>query len=90
MSSDTQTHEQNHEQTHEHERASRELASRFLECFSSDAGQFVLDRLKTITLERPVLNGSSTQFSAGIREGQHDLVRQIMSQIKLAKGEKNG
>jgi hypothetical protein len=73
------------EQAHKMEQASREVSSRFLECFSTDAGEFVLNRLKTITLDRPVLNSGSTQFGAGIREGQNDLVRQILQQIRIAK-----
>ncbi len=70
---------------HEQERAARECASRFLECFSTDAGQYVLNRLTTITLDRPVLSASSTKFGAGIREGQNDLVRQILQQMKIAR-----
>lgn len=75
----------NEQQEHEQERAARECASRFLECFSTNAGEFVLNRLTTITLDRPVLFGGSTKFAAGIREGQNDLVRQILQQMKLAK-----
>jgi hypothetical protein len=73
------------EQAHKMEQASREVSSRFLECFSTDAGEFVLNRLKAITLDRPVLNSGSTKFGAGIREGQNDLVRQILQQMKIAK-----
>ena len=67
----------------------REIAGRFYECFSTEAGEFVLERLKEITLNRSVLNANSTQFGAGIREGQNMLVRQILDQIVLATGEKN-
>lgn len=63
----------------------REIASRFHECFRSDAGQYVLKRLREVTLERPVLNANSTQFGAGIREGQNQIVRQILDQIDFAE-----
>jgi len=66
----------------------REIASRFYECFSSDAGSFVLERLKEITINRSVLNANSTQFGAGIREGQNMLVRQILDQLVLAQDKK--
>lgn len=63
----------------------REIASRFHECFRSDAGQYVLQRLQEVTLDRPVLNANSTQFGAGIREGQNQIVRQILDQITFAE-----
>lgn len=62
-----------------------EIASQFHQCFSTDAGQYVLDRLKTITIDRPVLNPNSTQFGAGMREGENGIVRQILAQIELAE-----
>ena len=71
----------------ENEAKAQEIASQFHKCFSSDAGKFVLDRLTAITIDRPVLYANSTQFSAGIREGQNQIVRQILEQIKLANGE---
>ena len=68
----------------ENEAKSHEIAGQFQECFSTDAGQYVLDRLKSITIDKPVLNPNSTQFSAGIREGQNNIVRQIIDQLSLA------
>jgi len=69
----------------ENEAKAREIASRFHECFRSEAGQYVLQRLREVTLDKPVLNGNSTQFSAGIREGQNNIVRQILEQIAMAE-----
>jgi hypothetical protein len=63
----------------------RDIASRFYGCFSTEDGQFVINRLKEITLERPVLNANSTQFGAGMREGQNAIVRQILDQLALAE-----
>lgn len=68
----------------ENEAKSNEIAGQFHECFSTDAGQYVLDRLKSITIDKPVLNPNSTQFGAGIREGQNNIVRQILDQLALA------
>jgi hypothetical protein len=63
----------------------REIASRVHECFRSDAGKFVLDRLIQITLLRPTVTPAASQFEAGIREGRADLVRQILQQIETAE-----
>ena len=70
------------------EAKSREIAGQFNECFSTDAGKYVLDRLRAITLDRPVLNANSSQFGAGIREGQNMIVRQIEEQLALAGNKK--
>lgn len=72
----------------ENETKSREIAGQFQECFGTDAGKYVLDRLKSITVDRPVLNPNSTQFGAGIREGQNTIVRQIMEQLSLAENKR--
>lgn len=69
----------------ESEKKARDIASRFYGCFSTEDGEFVLNRLKEITLDRPVLNPNSTQFGAGMREGQNAIVRQILDQIAIAK-----
>ena len=68
----------------ENQAKSNEIAGQFQECFSTDAGQYVLNRLKSITIDKPVLNPNSTQFGAGIREGQNNIVRQIIDQLSLS------
>ena len=72
-------------QSKENAAKGREIASRFHECFRSDAGQYVLDRLIAITLLRPIVTPASSQFDAGIREGRADIVRQILAQIETAE-----
>jgi hypothetical protein len=69
----------------ESEKKARDIASRFYGCFGTEDGQFVINRLKEITIDRPVLNANSTQFGAGIREGQNIIVRQILDQIAIAE-----
>jgi len=63
----------------------RSIATNFRECFSTEAGKFVLDRLINITILRPTVTPESTQFDAGIREGRADLVRQILQQVEFAE-----
>ena len=63
----------------------REIASRFHECFRTEAGQYVLNRLISITLLRPTVTPAATQFEAGIREGRADIVRQILTQLETAE-----
>lgn len=77
--------EDNRKAQAENEAKAREIAGRFHECFRTDAGQFVLARLRAVTLDKPVLNAGSSQFGAGIREGQNSIVRQILEQIELAE-----
>ena len=69
---------------------SREIATRFHECFRTDAGRYVLNRLIQITVLRPTVTPTSTQFEAGIREGRADLVRQILAQLDIAETDKPG
>jgi len=72
-------------QSKEDEAKGREIASRFHECFRTESGRFVLDRLINITILRPTVTPESTQFEAGIKEGRADIVRQIMANIELAE-----
>jgi hypothetical protein len=68
-----------------HREKALDRAGLFLTTFSTDTGKLVLDILKSTTIDRPVIKPDSTQFGAGIREGQNDIVRQILDQIRLAK-----
>ena len=68
----------------ENEAKVQERARMFYQCFSTDAGQRVLDHLVDISLERRVLKADSTQFSAGIREGENNMVRYIRHQVRQA------
>jgi hypothetical protein len=72
-------------QSREDEATGRHIASCFHECFRTEAGKFVLDRLINITILRPTVTPASTQFEAGIKEGRADIVRQIMVNIELAE-----
>lgn len=62
----------------------KSIAELFSSCFRTDAGKAVLDILVKQTIMRPVVTNNATQFQAGIREGQNDLVRQILANIELA------
>jgi hypothetical protein len=68
----------------ENEAKVQERASLFYQCFSTDAGQRVLGHLVEISLDKFVLKADSTQFAAGIREGENGVVRYIQHQMRLA------
>ena len=70
------------EQATEAARIARMIAN----TFNTQEGQECLKHLIKITLLRPTVTDNATQFQAGIREGRADLVRQIMSQIEVARG----
>ena len=72
--------------TPEQEKQAMEVASLFRQTFTTEAGKKVLEILDNQCLRRPVVTPDSTQFQAGIREGQNDIVRQIHAQIELANG----
>lgn len=66
--------------------AAKEYASMFHDVFKTDAGQRLLEQLKREYLNNPVLGPDSTQFGAGIREGENRLVRKILQQMIIAEG----
>lgn len=53
--------------------------------FASPAGQALLEHLIVCFICRPILRPADTQFEAGIRQGQADVVMQILSNIEIAK-----
>lgn len=71
-------------QARERDRA-LETASLFKEAFGTDAGKRVLAILVEQTLARKVANDDSTMIAVGKREGQNDIVRQILQNIQLAE-----
>lgn len=60
-------------------------ATIFRETFTTDFGKKALELLKRGTTDKPVLDANTTQFGAGIREGQNSIIRQIEGLIKLAE-----
>lgn len=53
--------------------------------FGTPDGKRLLRWMVQQTVLQPTFTGSSTQFQAGIREGQNNLVRQLLAMIERAK-----
>jgi len=62
----------------------RELDIQFKRCFTSEAGQKVLEHLRSITIEQPAwVPGAEPSFGYA-REGQNSIVREIEQRVKRA------
>ena len=61
------------------------IAKMVHDTFTTEPGQKLLQQLVTTYLVRPIVHPNDTQFAAGIRQGQADVVLQILQQIELAK-----
>ena len=57
------------------------------ETFASVAGKKLLRWMVQRTVLKPTVTANSTEFQAGIREGQNDFVRQLLAMIQRAKRE---
>lgn len=55
------------------------------ETFNTDAGKKLLKWMVQQTVLRPTVTATSTSFQAGIREGQNDLVRQLLAMIERTR-----
>lgn len=55
--------------------------------FGTEAGKKLLRTMVSRTVLRPTVSASSTQFGAGIREGQNDIIRQLLAMIERGKKE---
>ncbi len=53
--------------------------------FATEPGQRLLQHLVTTFVARPIVHPNDTQFAAGIRQGQAEVVLQILQQVELAK-----
>lgn len=53
--------------------------------FSTPEGKKLLRWMVQQTVLRPTVTPAGTQFQAGIREGQNDLVRQLLSMIERSQ-----
>lgn len=64
----------------------RDLAGIFHRAFVQNPdGKKALDYMVNTTIMRRVLGPHSTQFEAGIREGENQLVRRILMLIQIAE-----
>jgi hypothetical protein len=74
----------------DNEKKAKELATQFRLAFhDSEAGRFVLEHLVKTFVKRQIVRPNDTQFEAGIRQGQANIVIDILAQIDYAmKGTK--
>lgn len=61
-----------------------EHASMYRQLFSSPAGRYVLNDLVRMFLRQRIVRPDDTQFAAGIRQGQADIVQRIFAMIEFA------
>lgn len=61
-----------------------ELASLYRQCFATEAGRRVLEDLSRMFLMQRVVRPDDTQFAAGIRQGQVDVVARCLAMIEFA------
>lgn len=61
-----------------------ELASRYRQTFSTDAGAAVLKDLATLFLYQRIVQPGDKEHAPGIRQGQSDVVRRILSMVEFA------
>lgn len=61
------------------------LAKLCADTFSTPSGQALLTWLVATFIARPTVHPNDTQFAAGIREGQADVVRQLLTNIEIAR-----
>jgi len=62
-----------------------EIAKMHADVFNTEAGQALLRHWEAVFVWRPIVKPNDTQFAAGIREGQADVVRQIHAQLDFAR-----
>ena len=61
------------------------IAKLCADCYASPVGQEWLRHMVAVFLARPIVKPADTQFAAGIRQGQADVVLQILTNIEIAK-----
>ena len=61
------------------------IARLFSDTFDTVVGQALLEHMIVTFLCRPIVRPADTQFEAGIRQGQADVVMQILSNIEIAR-----
>jgi hypothetical protein len=62
-----------------------EINTAFVRCFSTEAGQTVLDFLRGMTLEQPSWYPGEDASHGYAREGQNSIVREILRRIQKGR-----
>jgi hypothetical protein len=63
----------------------KEVNAWFTKCFATEAGEKVLDYLKSHTLDKPCFLPGQSHDIGIWREGQDNLVREILARIEKGK-----
>lgn len=61
------------------------IAKMHADVFNSEAGQVLLAHWVQVFLARSIVRPGEDAFAQGIREGQADVVRQILAQLDMAR-----
>jgi hypothetical protein len=61
------------------------IAKMHADVFNTEAGKELLAHWERVLVWRPIVQPNDTQFAAGIREGQADIVRQIRFNLDFAR-----
>lgn len=70
------------------EAKARDIATAYFNCFSTEAGQYVLDSMIESFMTKPVVRSGEDAYAQGIRQGRQDVVMQIIQQLEFAKNPK--
>lgn len=65
--------------------ASEDIDLAFVRCFSTEAGQEVLEYLKGVTLDQPSWYPGEDPSHGFAREGQNSIVREILKRIQRGR-----
>lgn len=61
------------------------IARMHSDVFSSEAGQRLIDHWVQVFVARPIVRPRDDAYAQGIREGQADVVRQLLVQLEIAR-----
>lgn len=73
--------------TGEHWHAAMRIAKMHAVALNTDAGKVLLEHWVRTFLCRAIVRPGEDAYAQGIREGQANVIRQILAQIEFAKGE---
>jgi len=76
--------EQHREQQQKAWEAAQAKAEIFSQCFGTPAGKKVLEIMRLMTIEQPIMNATTTDRGAALREGQNSWQRFVEKQVQLA------
>lgn len=67
------------------EQKTDDIDLKFVRCFSTEAGQEVLEYLKSVTIDQPTWYPGEDPSHGFAREGQNSIVREIIKRIERGR-----